>query len=134
MRSYVNMRSLLLGLLLVVPHSLTAGPSSYVCQITDFKIPGANTENREWVGETAMETAVAIDRETGRVIHPVIGNTSFNSVTLLNEGSDSWGFKALADSGEGGHIRYYEVHEYDEGAVKPFLAVADGIVFFGECR
>ncbi len=77
-----------------------------------------------------MEDTVAIDRVTGRVIHPVIGNTSFNNVTLLNEGSASWGFKAIADSGEGGHIRYYEVHEYDEGASKAFLAVADGIAFF----
>jgi len=81
-----------------------------------------------------METTVAIDRKTGRVIHPVIGNTSFNYVTLLNEGSDSWSFKVLADSGKGGHVRYYEVHEYDEGAAKPFLAVSDGIVFAGECR
>ena len=81
-----------------------------------------------------METTVAIDRGTGRVIHPVIGSTSFNSVTVLNKGSASWGFKALADSGEGGHIRYYEVREYNEGAVKPFLAVADGMAFFGECR
>lgn len=134
MRSYVNTCRLLLGLLLVAPHGLAAGPSSYVCQIASFKTPGTNTESREWVGETAMETTVAIDRGTGRVIHPVIGNTSFNNVTLLNEGSASWGFKALADSGEGGHVRYYEVHEYDEGAVKAFLAVADGIAFFGECR
>ena len=128
------MRNLITGLLLIVPHVLMAGPSSYVCDITDFRIPGTNTENREWVGETAMETTVAIDRRTGRVIHPVIGNTSFNNVTLLNEGSASWGFKAFSDSGEGGNVRYYEVHEYDESAVKTFLAVADGIAFFGECR
>lgn len=134
MRSYRNMRSLFLVFLLIAPHHLVAGQSSYVCQITDFQIPDKNIENMDWVGETAMETTVAIDRKTGRVVHPVIGNTSFNSVTLLNEGSRSWAFKALADSGQGGHIRYYEVHEQDEGAVKTFLAVADGIAFFGECR
>ena len=136
MRNYVNMRGLLLGLLLIAPHDLVAGPSSYICQITDYKVPGSNinVKNSEWVGEAAMETTVAIDRKTGRVIHPVIGNTSFNNVTLLNEGSASWGFKAFADSGAGGHVRYYEVHEYDVGAVKAFLAVADGIAFLGECR
>lgn len=128
------MRNLLLGLLLIAPHSLVAGPSTYICQITDFKIPGTNTEDREWLGETAMETTFAIDRKTGRVIHPVIGSTSFNNVILLNEGSASWSFKAFADSGDGGNIRYYEVHEYDEGAAKPFLAVSDGIAFFGKCR
>jgi hypothetical protein len=48
------MRILLLGLLLIASHSLVAGPSSYICQITDFKVPGTNTEDREWVGETAM--------------------------------------------------------------------------------
>lgn len=133
MPSYVNMHILLLSLLLIAPHGLAAGPSNYVCQITSFEIPGTKTSDREWVGETAMETTVAIDRRTGRAVHPVIGNTSFNNVTLLNEGSQSWGFKALADSGEGGHVRYYEVQEYEKGAVKTFLAVADGIAFFGEC-
>jgi len=128
------MRNLLLGLLLIAPHGLMAGSSSYICQITDFKIPGTNTKDREWLGETAMETTVAIDRKTGRVIHPVIGNTNFNNVTLLNEGSASWSFKAFADSGEGGHVRYYEVHEYDEGEAKPFIAVANGVAFLGECR
>jgi len=128
------MRNLITGLLLIVPHVLMAGPSSYVCDITDFRSPGTNTEDREWLGETAMKTTVAIDRVTGRVIHPVIGNTSFNSVILLNKGSASWSFRALAGDGQGGHVRYYEVREYDKDEAKPFIAVADGIAFFGECR
>tara|TARA_R110002049_G_scaffold306707_1_gene505645 strand:+ start:2209 stop:2595 length:387 start_codon:yes stop_codon:yes gene_type:complete len=128
------MRVLFFALIVLAPSSISAGISSYICEITDFKMPGADTENREWLGETAMKTSVAIDRRTGRVIHPVIGNTSFNNVTLLNEGSASWSFKVFADSGEGGNVRYYEVHEYDPGATKAFLAVSDGIAFIGECH
>ncbi|MFG6552462.1 hypothetical protein [Sulfitobacter sp. 1A16808] len=127
------MRVPLLILTLLAPNSLMGGPSSYICEITDFNIPGGDVENREWVGEAAMETTVAIDRKTGRVIHPTIGNASFTNVTVLNEGSPSWGFKVLADSGNGGHIRYYEVHEHDVGATKAFLAVSDGIAFIGRC-
>jgi hypothetical protein len=102
-------------------------------QITDFKIPGSNTKNREWVGETAMETTVAIDRATGRVIHPIIGNTSFNYVTLLNEGSAlAWSFKALADSGAGGNVRYYEVHEHVLGELNHYRLTPVGLRF--ECN
>lgn len=81
-----------------------------------------------------METTVAIDRDTGRVIHPTIGNTVFPVITVLNRGSDQWSFKVMADSGEGGHVRFYEVHEYVEGTVKPLVAVVDGIAFWGTCR
>jgi hypothetical protein len=125
----------LAAVLALLPGVPNAGGGSYVCEIDGFQLPPAqDAELLEWVGELAMETTVAIDRETGRVIHPVIGNTSFNDITVLNRGSGSWSFKALADSGDGGHVRYYEVSEYVESAEKPFVVVADGIAFWGTCH
>ena len=135
MHNYVKLLSLA-ATLIVLPQSPSAGPTSYVCEITGFQIPPApDAELREWVGKEAMKTTVAIDRMTGRIIHPVIGNTSFTHVTLLNRGSRlAWNFKALADSGDGGHVRYYEVHETVPDPKKTFLAVADGIAFWGTCE
>ncbi len=114
--------------------SASAGPSSYVCQILGFQVaPGPNSDDLQWVGDLAMKTSVAIDRNTGRVIHPSIGNTSFQQVILLNRGSAGWSFKSIADSGNGGNVRYYEVQEFAEGPNKPFVAIADGIAYWGTC-
>ncbi|MEJ8563418.1 hypothetical protein QTO30_20775 [Yoonia sp. GPGPB17] len=82
----------------------------------------------------AQRTAMTIDRETGRVIHSSLGNTSFNHIMILNSGSSDWSFKVIADSGQGGNIRYYEVAEYVEGPDKPLLVVADGGSYWGMCQ
>lgn len=119
---------------IAVSSQCQAGPSSYTCSIENFHSPSSMSKSFDWIGQQAMKSQVGIDRNTGRVIHPVIGNTSFNEVTLLNRGSANWSFKALADSGNGGNVRYYEVHEYSDGAAKPFLAVADGLIYFGWCE
>lgn len=112
-----------------------AGPSSYVCSIEGFQVaPGPNAESLEWVGELATQTTVAIDRATGLVIHPVIGNTGFVQVTLMHRGSDTTSFRSIADSGSGGNARYYEVLEFTEGSEKPFVAIAEGIAYWGSCQ
>ena len=65
------------------PHQLAAGPYSYICEITDYALlpalPGllGASGNIEPFGEDAKEDSVAIDRRTGIVIHPLIGNTNF---------------------------------------------------------
>lgn len=77
-----------------------------------------------------MKTSVGIDRMTRRVIHPRIGNTSFDETNLLNSGSSDWSFKVFSNSGDGGWVRYYEVSEHSDSVQKPFLAVADGILYW----
>jgi hypothetical protein len=129
--------SLLALAVALLPSTGNAGPFSYVCQIEGFQAPpGQDTEGSRYFGEMAMGTPLNIDRDTGRVIHPVIGNESYHTadVTLINRGSEGWSFKAIAGAEFSGHIRYYEVHEYEDGPDKPFLAVADGVAYWGTCR
>jgi hypothetical protein len=121
----------------ITSHTLPsfAGPTCYSYEIEGFEIPPAEgSEQLEWVGINAIKTTVGIDRMTGRVIHPSFGNTSYDEINLLNSGSTDWSFKVVADDGDGGWVRYYEVSEYKLGLVKPFLAVADGILYWGSCR
>jgi hypothetical protein len=132
---FMILRTVAAAAMAIFPSLSTAGPTSYSCEIEGFKIPPAEgSEQLEWVGINAMKTTVGIDRMTGRVIHPSIGNTSFNEINLLNFGSSDWSFKVVADDGEGGWVRYYEVEEYSASVQKPFLAVADGILYWGSCR
>lgn len=116
------------------PITVEAGPTSYVCELSGFQIvSGQLDETLQWVGENALRTSLAIDRITGRVIHPSVGSTGFKDVTVLNPGSSDWSFKAVASSVDGGWVRYYEVKEYEEGLTKGFVLVADGHAYWGTC-
>ncbi|MEO1564178.1 MAG: hypothetical protein AAFR98_12140 [Pseudomonadota bacterium] len=115
--------------------SAIAGSASYICSIEGFHVPDHLGEAvAELRGQDAQRSAMTIDRETGRVIHSSLGNTSFNQIRVLNPGSSDWSFKVMADSGQGGHIRYYEVAEYVEGPTKPLIIVADGASYWGQCQ
>lgn len=123
---------------LLAGSAATAGPFSYICEIEGFLVPpGQETEGSQYLGKTVMETPfLDIDRDTGRVAHPLIGNESYfaEDVTLIDRGSERWSFKAIAGTEVAGHVRYYEVHEYVDGPDKPLLAVADGVAYWGTCR
>lgn len=111
-----------------------AGPTSYICTITDFLGPPGMPIG---TAEMAAETTLAIDRITGRVIHPILGNTSFPFIEVIDPGSDEWSFKVFARSAADGphmHVWYYQVDEYETGLVKPFLAVGEGFAFVGSCE
>lgn len=112
------------------------GTTSYICQIirTASLIPD---ETSKWFADEAKKNTAAIDRKTGRVIHPVIGNTNFAAIEVIHAGSSQNSFKALAQTlpgRRGNFVRYYEVREFHEGFQKPFLAVVDSTVYFGTCR
>jgi hypothetical protein len=47
--------------------------------------PPGGFDYAEWIGENAKETTVAIDRQTGIVIHPTIGNAQFQLWGALSE-------------------------------------------------
>lgn len=119
----------------MMPTGTIAGSSSYICRITDFlAAPGEG--NPVAAAQQAMETPLAIDRLTGRAIHPIIGNSSFPIVKVLDPGGDGWSFKSFASSEtSNGHtsIVYIEVDEFAEGFEKPLLAMSNGFAFSGSC-
>jgi hypothetical protein len=69
-------------------------------------------KDREWLVKTALQTIVAIDRHTGRGIHPSIGSTNFASIELIHPGDGENGFKVFARTpraSRGSCANYYEV-------------------------
>jgi len=127
-------------LLFLIGSPLDAAPYSYICTVEAYHGPKDDEGLVDYLGNLAMETTVAIDRRTGAIIHPILGNTTYRTTTVLNYGNESWAFRVLSESGttqddpSGGHIVYAEVAEYAEGFRKPFLAVDRGIAYFGYCE
>jgi hypothetical protein len=129
-----------LALILSTVSSTNAAPFSYICAIEAFHGHMDDEERVNFLGNLAMKTTVAIDRRTGALIHPVVGNTSYRTTTVLADGDESSAFKLLSESGtapdelSGGNIIYAEVEEYAKGARKPFLLIDSGIAYFGYCE
>jgi hypothetical protein len=87
-----------------------------------------------------METLLVVDRKTGRVDHPTLGNM-YMDVTLLDHGTSEWGFKLLSESKKNGgapvggrHTVYIEVREFENSIDKPLAIIAGGILYWGTCR
>jgi hypothetical protein len=117
-----------------------AAPFSYICTVQSYHDPEGPNDGSDWLGKMAMETTVAIDRRTGAIIHPVLGNTGYRKTTVLDFGGEEWSFKVLSESGHlpndppiGGNTLYVEVEEFDEGFQKPFVAIQGGTAYLGYC-
>lgn len=123
--------------LFLIASPLNAALYSYICTVEAVHSPEGEVDA---YGTLAQETTVAIDRRTGAIIHPVIGNTTYRTTTVLEYGSEDWSFRVLSESGTasddptGGNVVYAEVAEYKEGFRKPFLAVKDGVAYMGYCE
>lgn len=129
-----------ISLVILTSSPTNAAPYSYICTIESFHGPKDDEDRVDYLGNLAIRTTVSIDRRTGAVIHPVLGNTSHRTTTVLDHGDESWAFRVLSESGttsddpSGGNIVYVEVTEYATGVRKPFLAVDDGIAYLGYCE
>jgi len=141
------MKNLFLATVAIISSALSAqsGSTFYICEISDFLFPKTmsegNTEFNMSLITVHIGSTLTIDRQTGRVFHEYFGNTSYRNTTVLNEGSEDWGFKVFSDTGtgfggssQGGHIAYYEVREYYPGDEKPFIALVDGAAITGICK
>ena len=128
----------ILALLLLLASHAQAGSNTYLCQITGYLSPPGTETNVLWVASAAMKTPLAIDRMTGRAVHPSLGNTSFPDVRVLDPGGEGWTFRVVARSQfpheVHGHVRYYEVHDYVEAQHKPLLVIGEGFAFTGLCE
>ena len=119
--------------------AVQAAGLSYVCEVTDFLIPPGQSKNAKWMAEVAAEVkgkTVTIDRQTGHVIGPVLGNSFFPRKEVLDFGSEDWSYDSIALSAGPEHftVNFYQVKEFHQGLEKPFLAVVDGTAYVGTCR
>ena len=119
------------------PSPALAGPRSYMCKITSARDASGDKGGQNFAN-SAVGSALTIDRRTGRVINKWIGNEWAPTVEVLDPGNSQWSFKAVAlgEQDPRGHrwAMFYEVEEFTDGPVKPFLAVEGGTAYFGTCE
>ena len=117
--------------------SAGAGLTSYTCTIEGFNTIAP--ESNQWLLEESQSETIQVDRRTGQVYHSRLGNSMMRNIYLLNEGDGDWSFKVFADSGRGpnniagGSTHYFQVDEFIQSFTKPFIAVSNGMAFWGSC-
>lgn len=120
--------------LTLLPVAANAGPVSYSCEIEGFRGTVGHPEVSQAWAELHADTTIAIDRTTGQVIHPGLGNINFDSINLIHPGDDERSFAAVAVAGGGNTVFFYEVQEWVESDQKPFTIVGRFNVYWGNCR
>lgn len=129
------MKYLIAAFIAVLP-CVTLANVSFVCSIEGY-YPQSDFTAR-FVDD---EKPIYVDRYTGEITHPFLGNTYYPNIILLSSGFGGWGFKVISFSprpktpSEGGvHSHYFEIITFENGETKPFRAISDGVNFWGTCR
>lgn len=122
-------------MLLMLPNASNAGVS-YVCRIEGYH--SLVEVNREIF---ALDDPLYVDRQSGQITHPWLGNTYYAHIVLLSSGSDEWSFKVISFSprpespDKGGvHSHWFEILTWEDGVKKPFQGSSDNMSFWGSCQ
>ena len=83
----------LVALILLAASSLHAGPTSYICEITGHGYHAERPPAPKLRG--LAEDPLTIDRMTGRVIHPALGNTFMARLEILDPGGEGGSSRSL---------------------------------------
>lgn len=112
-----------------------AGEQAYVCTVEHVYNVSDYGKLIESELDDEMEGArFAVSRLDGKILGEVLATPLAESTRVLNRGSASDSFKAVADFGD--RVQSLEVREFHEGEMKPFVVLSmggEGIVT-GVCR
>jgi hypothetical protein len=129
------MKHWIAALISVIP-SFAFAAVSFVCTIEGYYPPSSTTEA---LGN--KDKPIYVDRYTGEITHPWLGNTYYSNIVLLSSGFGGWGFKVISfsprpDTPTAGGVasHYVEIETFAEGKGKPFAAISSGVNYWGTCR
>lgn len=131
----MNRNSLVLVIVATVfsANEAYSADDSYRCDI-NTTAHGVSDKSAKWKSDLAKNNSVIIDRETGKVFHPLLSNSSFQNTKIIHKGSDVNSFKVISISPDGGFVQFYQVDEFAEGHRKPFFAAVESSAYFGICE
>ncbi|MGR8920100.1 MAG: hypothetical protein ACU85V_10795, partial [Gammaproteobacteria bacterium] len=113
-------------------------PGLFVCTATSvMQLNGdGKLENTNFAKAVKMyEARFAVDRGTGMTLGGPFATWDARSVTVLNPGSDTEGFKvAWMAEAAWTHFKYLSVQSYVDGPKKPFLGLTGDVVLTGTCE
>ena len=111
--------------LLVVNCSSVAAPLIYTCTVTnvyDLSDNGAlrlSGFKKQFEGST-----FSVSRTTGEIVGEVLPTLNAKVVRVVNSGSTTNSFKAVADFGQ--QMQLIEIQEFHMGVIKPFVSSSMG--------
>jgi hypothetical protein len=121
--------------LLAACSTADAGEQAYVCTVEHVYSVSDYAKLTESVLHNELEGArFAVSRQDGKILGEVLATPTAVSTRVIDSGSGSDSFKAVADFGD--VFQSLEVQEFRTGEKKPFVAVAMGGVGIvtGFCR
>lgn len=127
--------SIAVPLLLAAWNAVEAGEHAYVCTVEHTYAVSDYGKLTESELHNQMEGArFAVSRLDGKILGEVLATPTAESTRVLDRGSSSESFKAVADFGN--RFQSLEVQEFHAGERKPFVALSMGTVGIvsGFCR
>jgi len=117
---------------LLFPVSGVAGPASYKCEIHDYlgASPTGQFQPQAWSKKSG---SFNVARRSGWIVGDWLGNAAAAEIRVTSPGDKEWSFR-VASFFKTGEVSVLEVHEYADGAKKPFLALVSGGVLTGLCE
>jgi hypothetical protein len=122
-------------LLLVVRGISEAGELAYVCTVEHaYKVSDYGKLIASEFDDELEGARFAVSRLDGKILGEVLATTQADSTRVVDRGTGSNSFKAVADFGD--RFQVLEVQEFHEGESKPFVASSMGGagIVSGVCR
>jgi len=111
------------------------GELAYVCTVEHvYKVSAYGKLIASELDDEMEGARFAVSREDGKILGEVLTTPSAKSTRVVDRGSRSNSFKAVADFGD--QFQIIEVQESHEGETKPFVAASMGGagIISGVCR
>ena len=112
-----------------------SGELAYVCTVEHvYNVSDYGKLIESEVDDELEGARFAVSRLDGKILGEVLASPSAESTRVVNRGSHSSSFKAIADFGD--RFQSLEVQEFREGERKPFVALSMGGagIVTGVCR
>lgn len=133
--SRVIQLSIAIPILLALSGVSESGELAYVCTVEHvYKVSDYGKLIESELDDEMEGARFAVSRLDGKILGEVLATPSAESTRVVNRGSGSNSFKAVADFGD--QFQVLEIQEFREGEKKPFVAASMGGpgIVSGVCR
>lgn len=124
---------LLLISVITLPSVSLASSDYYWCKLEAIVETSHEPETAEYWLERYKVEEILVNRSTGEVTHPGLGNIMFDTIELIHGGDSGNGFKVISRSNNGWQVHYMVVEQYSSAVAKKFLIVEGMTVWRGLC-
>ena len=115
----------------------------YYCTLKEVvNLTSKGTIGPDFMKDLALQYPLVVDTETGKVLHPIFGNTSYDHLTV-NPATKISAFQVIAEvefpRPDAGvpivrEFAFFQLYTYEDPAEPSFLAIEGGEIASGVCK